>query len=428
MTSNGTTRNLQAHPDSIGTAGEFIGKRAPARCPQPLKIVILGMSLGHSAGREPHNHYAGLVRELRLRGHDVLILEPGSSAPGSASREADSSRGRFSSVRQLKDRFGAAVREANLVLVASGLPAGAQIGEWLMRVGSGVRAFYDLDPFTTVAKLERDDLDYLSRALIPRYDIYFSAAGGPILELIEDHYGSPQARALYASVDPELYYPEPAEKQWDLGYLGTYREELQPGLDELLLKSAQWCPEKAFVVAGSQYPRGLRWPENVNRQTHLSSSGLRAFYNRQRFALSVSPADTVAVGYAPAPGLFEAVACGTPVISDYSLGLESLLEPDREILIASSARETLSYLLDITETERAQIAARARARVLANHTVRHRALDLECCVLDLLEPARCQAPVAEPEYLLSGEWSQPHRFAMNGHSSAQDAVELEKAA
>ena len=51
------------------------------------------------------------------------------------------------------------------------------------------------------------DAAYLTPALIPGYDLYLSFTGGPTLDLLERRYGSPAARALYCSVDPEAYAP-----------------------------------------------------------------------------------------------------------------------------------------------------------------------------------------------------------------------------
>ena len=83
--------------------------------------------------------------------------------------------------------------------------------------------------------------------------------------------------------------------------------------------------------------------------------------------------------------LFEAAACGTPIISDYWEGLDSFFRPGREILVARSAEESLDYLRRIPEPERKRIGQAARNRALAKHTARHRALELEAYCLDLLK-------------------------------------------
>jgi spore maturation protein CgeB len=294
----------------------------------------------------------------------------------------------YSTLKQLKDRFATAVRNADLVIVGSYVHEGAAIGEWVTRLAQGVTAFYDIDTPVTMAKLLRGNLDYLSLSLIPRYRVYFSFTGGPILDFIEQRCGSPLARPLYCSVDPELYYPEERPRKWDLGYMGTYSDDRQPALDELLLEPARNWSQGRFVVAGPQYPRSLRWPRNVKRRTHLAPVKHRAFYNAQKFTLNITRANMVEAGFSPSVRLFEAAACGTPIISDYWEGLDHFFEPDQEILIAHSSADCLRYLLHVTEVERRSMAERARARVLAKHTARHRALELESCVLDILKPTR----------------------------------------
>jgi spore maturation protein CgeB len=107
----------------------------------------------------------------------------------------------------------------------------------------GITAFYDIDTPVTLAKLERADFEYLSPDLIPGYRIYFSFSGGRSLTRLENEYGSPAARALYCSADPELYYPAEIERRWTLGYLGTYSDDRQSALNSLLVQPAlryQW--------------------------------------------------------------------------------------------------------------------------------------------------------------------------------------------
>ena len=131
------------------------------------------------------------------------------------------------------------------------------------------------------------------------------------------------------------------------------------------------------MVAGPMYPKTIAWPNNVERIDHLSPQYHRSFYNRQRFTLNVTRADMIRAGYSPSVRLFEAAACGTPIISDYWPGLETLLEPGREILISTSAQETVRYLTELTPQTRAAIGARATERILAEHTADHRAAELE---------------------------------------------------
>ena len=85
------------------------------------------------------------------------------------------------------------------------------------------------------------------------------------------------------------------------------------------------------------------------------------------------------------PRLFEAAACGTPIISDYWQGLETVLTPGRDILVARSTAEILEYLRELPEADRISLGQRGRRRVLAAHTAAHRAAELERHVLARLE-------------------------------------------
>jgi spore maturation protein CgeB len=166
--------------------------------------------------------------------------------------------------------------------------------------------------------------------------------------------------------------------------MGTYSDDRQPGLDKLLLQPARQCPDARFVVAGPQYPADIAWPANVEYRPHLPPAEHRDFYNGQRFTLNITRADMIQAGWSPSVRLFEAAACGTPIVSDRWEGIESLLVPGREILLASSAQEVLGALRGVGEDERLEMAARARARILAEHTAAHRAEQLEGYALELL--------------------------------------------
>jgi spore maturation protein CgeB len=345
-----------------------------------MKIVILGLSITSSWGNGHATTYRGLVRELARRGHEVVFLER--EVPWYAdNRDLRRIRGvevvLYRSVAELQRRHRGTVRGADAVIVGSYVPDGIVVGKWVLEVAEGVTAFYDIDTPVTLAKLQRGDADYISPELVPRYDLYLSFTGGPTLRRIEAELGSPRARALYCSVDPGAYYPERKPMKWDLGYLGTYSPDRQPALEKLLLQTAQLWPEGRFVVAGAQYPPTVAWPRNVGRVEHLPPGRHRGFYNRQRFTLNVTRADMIAAGYSPSVRLFEAAACGTPIITDAWPGLESFFEPGEEVLVAPSTAEMLDVLRKMPRNLAVEIGERARSRVLARHTAAHRAAELE---------------------------------------------------
>jgi spore maturation protein CgeB len=341
-----------------------------------LDIVILGLSITSSWGNGHATTYRGLVRELTRRGHRVRFLErdaPWYAGNRDMPRPPWGETHLYSSLQELKDGYGRAVREADLVMVGSYVPRGIEIGRWVLDTARGVTAFYDIDTPVTVARIARQDCDYLSRDLIAHYDLYLSFTGGPILRHLERKLGARAARPLYCSVDPDLYAPQGAEARWELGYLGTYSEDRQPALQRLMLAAARQLPRRRFVVAGPQYPRSIRWPRNVERITHLSPHEHAAFYGAQRFTLNVTRADMVQWGWSPSVRLFEAAACGVPVISDVWPGIDEFFDPGSEILLARSGKDVLRYLREMREPERRLVGIRARERVLHAHTAAHRA-------------------------------------------------------
>jgi spore maturation protein CgeB len=353
--------------------------------PQRMRIVILGLSITSSWGNGHATTFRGLVRELVRRGHDVLFLER--DVPWYASNR-DMPRppwGRtelYADLVDLRARFTGDVRDADLVVVGSYVPQGVEVGRWVQATARGIPAFYDIDTPVTLAKLARGDFEYLSPDLIPGYRLYLSFTGGPVLRRIERELGSPAARPLYCSVDPELYQPHPCVAGWDLGYLGTYSADRQPTLERLMLEAAREWKRGRFVVAGPQYPADVAWPANVERVEHLPPPRHADFYCAQRFTLNVTRADMVLAGYSPSVRLFEAAACGVPIISDVWNGLESVFVPGEEILLARTAKDTLGYLRELTEADRRALGERARARVLAEHTAAHRALAVEAYALE----------------------------------------------
>jgi spore maturation protein CgeB len=358
-----------------------------------MKIAVLGLSITSSWGNGHATTYRALIRELAARGHDVTFLER--DVPWYAENRdlPHPPYGRtelYYSLEDLDSRFSQTIATADLVIVGSYVPEGVQAGDWALETARGLTAFYDIDTPVTLAKLARGDFEYLHPRQIPRYNLYLSFTGGPVLRSIEDEWGARRAHALYCSFDPSLYFPEPAQEQWLLGYLGTWGADRQPALERLLCDPARRLPHAAFVVAGPLYPPGIEWPANVQRREHLAPSGHRAFYNSQRLTLNVTRADMIRAGYSPSVRLFEAAACGTPVITDRWQGIEEFFCPGKEILIADSTEDAMRYLA-LNAAKLSAIGAAARARAVRCHTAAVRALELERIAFETLAPSARRA-------------------------------------
>jgi spore maturation protein CgeB len=356
-----------------------------------LRVIFIGLSITSSWGNGHATNFRALLRALSDRGHDVLFLER--DVPWYASHRdlPDPPFGRtelYGSVEELRQRFTGDVAEADAVVVGSYVPDGVEVARWAQSTARGAVVFYDIDTPVTLAAVERGDCAYLAPDVIPRFDLYLSFTGGPTLRRLEQRWGAPRARAFYCLVDPDRYAPADVDPRWDLGYLGTYSDDRQPAVERLLMDPARRLPASSFVVAGPQYPQSIEWPENVERIEHLPPAEHRMFYASQRLTMNVTRVDMVRAGWSPSVRLFEAAACGVPVVSDRWDGLDSFFRPGSEILLADSTEDVIRFLRTVDDERRAAIGAAARARVLAEHTAEHRAIELESHLNELLPVGR----------------------------------------
>ncbi len=344
-----------------------------------MRLVVLGLSLSSSWGNGHATTYRALLEALARRGHAITFLERDkpwyrNARDFAAAPYCDLHF--YDSVEELR-AHETLIADADVVMVGSYVPDGVAVSRYVQAVARGMRAFYDIDTPVTLAKLRRGDHEYLAPDLIPGFDLYFSFTGGPTLDLLERRYGSPAARALYCSVDPARYRPLGVTHRFDLGYLGTYSPDRQPALERLLIEPARRLPHLRFAVAGPQFPADVAWPDNVARFEHVPPEDHADFYGACRWTLNVTRQDMIEAGWSPSVRLFEAAACGTPIVSDRWAGLDALFAPGREIELVDDADAVVALLARTGEPARRAMAAAARVRVLAAHTATHRAAEFE---------------------------------------------------
>ncbi|HUR20972.1 MAG TPA: glycosyltransferase [Vicinamibacterales bacterium] len=333
--------------------------------PFPRRFVFLGWSITAVWGNTHAPVYRTLLRALVARGHHVLFLERLSEQFG-AVRDLPSGCGEvqfYSSVEDLRARFTRDVRTAHCVVVGSSIADADPIANWVLDTARGVRAFYDFDPTATLAAIET--------SAVPEFDLYLSLAGGSMLTLMSGLLSNTYARPLHCSFDPAWHTPMDATKQWELGYVASDTPEERPMMDHYLLEVARRMPRARFVVAGSICDDNRQWPSNVRRIAPVMTTQQRGFYAQQRFALNLTP------GTSPHCRLFQAAACGTPIITDRWLGLDQFFEPDAEVLVADSPDDVVRHLSEIPDQVLKTLAGRARRRLLRSHTPSHRARALE---------------------------------------------------
>jgi spore maturation protein CgeB len=365
------------------------------------EIIFIGLSITSSWRNAHACAYRSLLHGLHRRGHKVLFLER--DQPRYASnRDAPilpycQSR-LYIDLEELRARFTPRIRAAAAVIVGSYVSDGRRVCDWVLDHTPGVKAFYDLDTPGTLAKLSNDSCEYLRVSQVPEFDVMLSSTGGSALQRLEREFGARCARPLYRSVDVDQYQPQGLRRDIELGYLGPYSDDRQPALEQLLNEPARRLPKRRFAVAGEQYPSHLVWPKNVQRIDHMAPGSHAQFYARQRFTLNLTRADMRNAGCSPSARLLEAAACGTPIISDEWGGLDGVLEPGKEILLARSTDEVTHYLDTVSNEQARQIADAARARISDEHSSEVRAEQLESYLAAAGSSAVRQSAVAYSDF------------------------------
>jgi spore maturation protein CgeB len=346
-----------------------------------VRLVVFGLTISSSWGNGHATLWRGLAAALAAAGHRLDFFER--EQPWyAAHRDLEAvPRGELVLYRELADvraRAVAALGAADVGVVTSYCPDAIAAAELVLASTARVKAFYDLDPGVTLENARAGrPVAWLGPNALRGYDLVLSFTGGRALPELRRLLGARRAAPLYGSVDPDVHRPsEPAAAfRGDLSYLGTYAASRQATLELLFLEPAARLPERTFVLAGSMYDASFPWRENVRYVRHLEPALHPAFFCSSPLTVSVTRAEMAALGHCPSGRLFEAAACGVPVLSDWFDGLDRFFAPGEEILVAGSAEDAAAAVTLPREALR-RMGARARERALSEHTAAARARQL----------------------------------------------------
>jgi spore maturation protein CgeB len=345
-----------------------------------VNVVIFGLSVSSAWGNGHATLWRGLLRAMAREGHRVTFFER--DVPWYA-QHRDLHRGDgyeivlYPSWDEVVRAATKSLAFADVGIVTSFCPD-AESASSLLVDSHARRVFYDLDTPVTLERLRRGErVEYLPSAGLSDFDLVLSYTGGPSLEALVSTLGARRAAPLYGSVDLATHGrgEHDASFACDLSYLGTYAVDRQEKVESLLLASAARLPLQKFLLGGPMYPEAMLRPRNLELRAHVPPPQHPAFYGSSRLTLNVTRAAMADVGWCPSGRLFEAAACGAPIISDAWRGLGEFFELGREILIAADTDDVIAALEVSDEALRA-VARRARERVLAAHTAERRAREL----------------------------------------------------
>lgn len=344
-----------------------------------MKLVVFGLSITSSWGNGHATTYRGLLRELARLGYAITFVERDVEWYAS---NRDLWEAEYAAIMlyndwaELTPQLDDLLHDADVVLAGSYFSDGICLVDRLSALApNAVKVYYDIDtPITLTNFCAGGTTEYLRADQIPSFDLVLSFTGGRALDELRDRYGAKQTAPFYCAIDPEIHCPHPPASEYlcRLGYMGTYAADRQPSVEAFLIEPANRLPEYQFILAGPQYPN-MCLPPNLLHYIHLSPQEHARFYSSNGMTLNLTRAAMRAYGYAPSVRLFEAAGCGTCIVSDSWTGIETFLEPGKEILLAETTEDVCRYITQVSLEEKQAIGAAARKRILQEHTYAARA-------------------------------------------------------
>ena len=350
-----------------------------------MRIVVFGLTLSSSWGNGHATLWRGLCRALAARGHHVVFFER--DVPYYAmNRDVFEVPGGdlvlYGEWDDIRRRAARAVAEADVAMVTSYCPHGIEATDLVADAPRALRVFYDLDTPVTLSRLSRGEITtYIGPRGLRDFDLVLSYTGGAALEQLRVQLGARHVAPLYGHVDPTVHNPVAPVDRFasDLSYLGTYAADRQAALEAFFVEPARLRPERRFLIGGAQYPPDFPWTDNTFFVRHLPPPEHPAFFASSRLTLNVTRQAMADMGWCPSGRLFEAAACGCPILTDTWEGLDAFFTPGSEILIARTTDDAVAAL-DQSDADLGRIAGAARDRVLAEHTSDRRVATFEAAV------------------------------------------------
>ncbi len=359
-----------------------------------MKIAFWGSSLVSAYWNGAATYYRGVLRALAHRGHEITFFEPDAYDRQKHRDIPDPEWARIvvynAQDREEVDRHLIASEHFDVVVKASGVGVLDQFLEQRVAAMPACvcRVFWDVDAPATLERLAADQSgeqnDPFHRAL-PQYDLVFTYGGGKRVTSEYKRIGARECIAIYNAFDPDVHFPVPPDGRFagDLSFLGNRLPDREARVEEFFLQAARLRTDRRFLLGGSGWADKPVTP-NVTYVGHVYTADHNAFNCSARMVLNISRDSMARYGFSPATRVFEAAGAAACLITDAWEGIESFLEPEKEVLIAHTGDDVARIAGDLNEDRARSIGEAARKRVLAGHTYERRGRLVESTLQDTL--------------------------------------------
>jgi spore maturation protein CgeB len=352
-----------------------------------MRIAFFGSSLISAYWNGAATYYRGILGALAALGHEITFYEPDAYERQKHRDIPDPSWARvvvYPAELPALERFLEEAASADLIVKASGVGVFDEFLEGAVLDGRGrnsLVAFWDVDAPATLDRVQTNPADPF-RTRIGQYDFIFTYGGGDPVVRAYKALGARECTPVYNALDPSTHFPVARDGRFaaDLSFLGNRLPDREARVEEFFLRPAALVPEKRFLLGGSGW-QGKPMPPGVHYHGHVYTADHNAFNCTPLAVLNISRESMARYGFSPATRVFEAAGAGACLITDAWEGIECFLEPNREVLVARDGLEVAEHLKWLTPERARTIGEAAKRRVLAEHTYKHRAAQVDRIML-----------------------------------------------
>ncbi len=358
-----------------------------------MRLAFYGSSLLSSYWNGAATYYRGLLKNLAARGWEIAFYEPDAFGRQQRRDIAPPAWARVHVYAAEPDAMQAALAEgasADVIVKASGV--GVFDTELLAGVtshrGTALRVFWDVDAPATLAEM-RDDAAHPVRQALAALDLVLTYGGGePVVRRYRE-FGAAACVPIYNALDPDTHFPVPPDPAFagDLGFLANRMPDREARAEEFFFRPASAMPQRQFVLGGAGW-EDRTMSDNVRRLGHVGTEQHNRFNASSLAVLNVARDSMASLGFCPATRVFEAAGAGACLITDAWEGIELFLTPQEEVLVARDGRDVAAHLATLTPDAAHRIGARARVRIMREHTYARRAAQVDRLFRDALARKR----------------------------------------